>query len=46
MSLEQRMRAIAAGLSGAAKVFVPTALIVLLIDMCKALDQLNQKEKP
>jgi hypothetical protein len=46
MNLEQRMRAIAAGLSGTARIFVPPALIALLIDICKSLDQLHQDKKP
>lgn len=42
-TLEQRMQAIADGLSGTAKMFVPSALIYLLIDICKTLDQLKGK---
>ncbi|WP_161993213.1 hypothetical protein [Lacisediminimonas profundi] len=41
-TFEQRAIELAAGLSGMAKAVVPTALITLLIDICKTLDHLNQ----
>lgn len=43
-NLEQRMRDIADSLSGTARMFVPAALITLLIDICKTLDQLTQEK--
>jgi hypothetical protein len=43
-TFEERAREIAAGIPLTARVFVPTALITLLIDICKTLDQLT-KEK-
>jgi hypothetical protein len=42
-TLEQRMRDIAAGLPATARMFVPGALIDLLIDLCKAADKANQE---
>jgi hypothetical protein len=42
-TFEERMRAIAAGLPATARMFVPGALIDLLIDLCKAADKANQE---
>jgi hypothetical protein len=41
----QRAEAIIKGLSPMVKTVLPGALITLLVDMCKALDQLQEKNK-
>jgi len=38
-TLEQRMRDVAASLPATARMFVPAALVDLLIDLCKTADQ-------
>jgi len=41
----QRMQEIDTSLSPTARMFVPKALITLLIDICKALDAAHHQEK-
>lgn len=43
-SFEQRARALISGLSATVKMMLPSALLDLLVDMCKALDKLNQEK--
>lgn len=43
-TFEERIRDIAANLSGTARMFVPIALINLLIDICKTIDLLRQEK--
>lgn len=44
-TFEQRMREIADRLPQTARMFVPGALIDLLIDLCKVADKINHQEK-
>lgn len=46
MNFYTRAKTITDGLSSMVKSILPVALITLLLDMCKALDQLNQEKQP
>jgi hypothetical protein len=45
MNFHARAKAMVDGLSLTVKAVLPVALISLLLDMCKAIDQLQEKEK-
>ena len=44
-SFEERARALVKGMTPTAKMFLPSALIALLVDMCITLDNLKKEEK-
>lgn len=44
-SFEERARALVKGMTPAAKMFLPSALVDLLIDMCITLDNQKKEEK-
>jgi hypothetical protein len=44
-NFEQRMRDVVAKLSPTARMFIPAALIDLLIDLCKEADKSNQEKQ-
>jgi hypothetical protein len=45
MNLEYRARAFFGNLTGMVKTFLPVAFADLIIDMCKTLEELKEKQK-
>ncbi|AMP00168.1 hypothetical protein CAter10_2522 [Collimonas arenae] len=45
MSFHERGLKVVANLTGMVKTFLPIAFIELILDMCKTLDELKEKQK-